>query len=107
MILRHLQRSGGCSVGQLAERVDVGPSAMSQMLDRLEKMGWILREPDPRDARCRTARLTPAGEEVVQAVERDWIRRLEQPFSQLEPAERQSLVELMEKFANLVQKEGR
>lgn len=107
MILRHLQRTGGCSVGQLAERVDVGASAMSQMLDRLEKMGWILRQPDPRDARSRMVRLTPEGEQVVQEVEREWIRRLESPFSQLDPIEQRTLVELMEKFAHLVQKEGR
>ncbi|MDI3258023.1 MAG: MarR family transcriptional regulator [Kyrpidia sp.] len=107
MILRKLQRTGGCSVGQLAQRVDVGPSAMSQMLDRLERMGWIQREPDPLDARGRRVRLTPVGEEVVRSVEREWIERLSVPFSRLEPEEQRMLLELMDRLVHFVREEGR
>ncbi|CAB3394235.1 MarR family transcriptional regulator [Kyrpidia spormannii] len=107
MILRKLQRTGGCSVGELAQRVDVGPSAMSQMLDRLERVGWLSREPDPRDARGRTVRLTRQGEDVVRAVEQEWIRRLARPFARLEPDEQKQLLALMDKLAQFVTEEGR
>lgn len=93
--------------GELAQRVDVGPSAMSQMLDRLERVGWLSREPDPRDARGRTVRLTPRGEEVVRAVEQEWIRRLAKPFARLEPDEQKQLLALMDKLAQFVREEGR
>ena len=99
LILRHVRRHPGCTVGQLAERIDVRSSTMSQMLDRLEREQLIVRRADGGDSRVRNVRLTPAGEQCINAVEAEWLDRLHRPFSTLTPAEQQTLTALLDKLA--------
>src|SRR5437870_837281 len=89
LLMRHLNRSGGSTIGQLAERLDVRASTMSQMLDRLEKQGYLLRQQDPADARVKMIRLTTAGESVIRQTETYWLESLAEPFNKLEPQERE------------------
>jgi DNA-binding MarR family transcriptional regulator len=42
-------------------------SRLSQVVSRLEKRGWVVREADPSDGRCTLAWLTDAGWEQVAA----------------------------------------
>jgi DNA-binding MarR family transcriptional regulator len=48
----------------LARRLAVTKQALAKTLDGLEKQGLILRDTDPRDARKRIVRLTPAGTRI-------------------------------------------
>jgi DNA-binding MarR family transcriptional regulator len=102
MILRTLRKRPGCPIGQLAEKLDVRPSTMSQMLDRLEKMGWIIRRISSTDSRVRTVDLTPEGERVIRAVESTWLSRLRLPFEALSEEERVQLVTLFHKLAQAI-----
>jgi DNA-binding MarR family transcriptional regulator len=45
----------------LAEQSRVTPSHLSRIAARLEKQGWLVRSPDPDDARRTIASLTGAG----------------------------------------------
>nr|WP_240956580.1 MarR family transcriptional regulator [Micromonospora sp. HNM0581] len=49
------------TMSSIAELSRVTPSHLSRIASRLERQGWLVREPDPADARYTTARLTPAG----------------------------------------------
>ena len=47
---------------ELAERTGRTKSTVSVLAGKLEKAGYLLREPDPRDARVLRLRLTEKGE---------------------------------------------
>lgn len=61
-LLSHFMRRGGEeSPAQLASAFQVGKSAMTHTLQRVEAAGWIAIRPDPVDGRRKWVSLTPAG----------------------------------------------
>ncbi|MCL6633025.1 MAG: MarR family transcriptional regulator [Alicyclobacillus herbarius] len=106
MILRHVHKHPGCMVGELAERLNVRPSTMSQMLDRLEKVGYVQREAAEADSRIKQVRLTELGQQGIGQVESIWLTRLRQPFARLTAEEQDQLTHLMSKLARFVHEGG-
>lgn len=106
LLMRHLHRSGGLTIGQLAEKLDVRASTMSQMLDRLEKSGYVVRAADPQDARVKMITLTEAGRDVIAQTELIWTEALSEPFGGLDAEEREALVRLMRKLSDRLPKRG-
>jgi DNA-binding MarR family transcriptional regulator len=48
-------------VNQLADAVVLSPTAMSRFVDRLERDGYVRREPDPQDRRALQVTITDDG----------------------------------------------
>lgn len=48
----------------LAEKLGITASGITRMLIPMEKLGWVEREADARDARIAYAVLTPAGKQL-------------------------------------------
>ena len=105
LILRDLRRSEPCAIGQLAVRMDVRPSTMSQMLDRLEKERWVERTPAPDDSRVRLVQLTEKGRTFMHAVEAVWQARVATLLSTLTEPERTTLTALLHKLADAAPRE--
>ncbi|WP_035155001.1 MarR family winged helix-turn-helix transcriptional regulator [Cohnella thermotolerans] len=97
-LLRQIGQQPDPTVGQLAKRMGVRQSTMTQMLDRLEKAQLIERRPWPRDPRVRTVTITAEGHSLIRQTEAMWTRELAEPFERLSPAERLMLVELLGKL---------
>jgi MarR family transcriptional regulator for hemolysin len=64
--LAEISHSGGISQVALASCIDTDPMTLSGILDRLEKRGLIERYSDPNDSRAKLARMTAAGDELVE-----------------------------------------
>lgn len=64
-ILLALHECGQCSQKHLAERCRLDPASLTRQLQAMQKLGWIARAVDPSDNRLTNARLTPAGQAVV------------------------------------------
>lgn len=64
-VLATLVREGPMRAGDLAAAEAVNPTMLSRVLAHLEGEGLVARGPDPGDARCTTARATPAGERTL------------------------------------------
>ncbi len=62
--LAHVE-SGGSSPAALARHIGIRPSTLSAALSRLQGLGLLTVEADPRDARRRVVRLTPSGRRTV------------------------------------------
>ena len=61
--LHHLSASpdGTLRRQDLADRLGMTPSGVTRLLAPLEKLGFVTRDPSPRDARLSLVVLTPAG----------------------------------------------
>ena len=63
-VLAHLDELSPVSAGGLAKHLGVGPSTVTEAIDRLEAKGFVERT---RKGRKVDLRITPAGVEVMQA----------------------------------------
>lgn len=104
LLLRHLQRHGPCTIGELAEHLDVRSSTMSQMVDRLEKNSIVFRASVQKDARIKTVVLSDKGIKIIQEREKLWVDSLARPFQYLSADEKESLLQLMDKLVSHIPK---
>ncbi|MFJ9370764.1 MarR family winged helix-turn-helix transcriptional regulator [Nocardia sp. NPDC101769] len=70
----------GARVADLAREFAAGVGAMSKGVDRLEKQGWVARQPNPSDRRSSLLALTPDGVRLIEAAERTFSQRLAELF---------------------------
>ncbi|MFD5880421.1 MarR family winged helix-turn-helix transcriptional regulator [Streptomyces yangpuensis] len=64
-VLTVLDRHGEMRLSRLADLMAVDISVTSRHVSHITARGWIEREPDPGDGRCRILRLTPAGRALL------------------------------------------
>ncbi|WP_030956993.1 MarR family winged helix-turn-helix transcriptional regulator [Streptomyces sp. NRRL S-378] len=64
-VLTVLDRHGEMRLSRLADLMAVDISVTSRHVTHITARGWIEREPDPGDGRCRILRLTPAGRALL------------------------------------------
>lgn len=86
----HLQvfgaiKADGTRLTDLASWSGMSLSSMSELVDDLERLGYLQRRPDPADGRAKLVCLTDAGwhairggRRVIAEIEADWGRRLGQ-----------------------------
>ncbi|MFB7594035.1 MarR family winged helix-turn-helix transcriptional regulator [Streptomyces sp. NPDC056160] len=74
--LRHIRDHPGCRVADLATVFAIGIGATSKSVDRLEKRGWVVRQPNPADRRSSLLALTDDGAGLVEAAQRTFTERL-------------------------------
>ncbi|WP_405162824.1 MarR family transcriptional regulator [Nocardia sp. NBC_01499] len=74
--LRYLRDHPGARVADLASEFAAGVGAISKGVDRLEKQGWIARQPNPADRRSSLVALTADGARLVEAAEQTFAERL-------------------------------
>ncbi|WP_410631885.1 MarR family winged helix-turn-helix transcriptional regulator [Amycolatopsis sp. cmx-4-83] len=68
--LRHLREHPGSRVADLAAEFAIGIGATSKGIDRLERHGWIARQPNPADRRSSLLVLTAEGASLTEAAGR-------------------------------------
>jgi DNA-binding MarR family transcriptional regulator len=66
-VLFVLGRSDGVPIGELAEALAAAPSAMSGLIDRMERAGLVERRADPADGRGQRIHMTDRGREAREA----------------------------------------
>ncbi len=58
--------AAGLTQSALTRLIASDPNTVASLLDRMEKAGWISRQPDARDRRAKRIRLLPAGQRKFQ-----------------------------------------
>lgn len=73
----------GSRVGEMAAQAGITQQSMSELVDSLERLGYLERRPDPRDRRARIVAFTERGWEAVRAgittvdaIEAEWAERV-------------------------------
>lgn len=67
-VLMQLAKSGGSSQVRLARLLGLNQMALTRVLNDLERLGWVQREPVPADRRAWAVRLTSGGREKLTAL---------------------------------------
>ncbi len=60
--LEHLEADGPLTQRQLGDRLALTSGAVTMLVDRLERAGWVQRRPHPTDRRYVLVELSPAAE---------------------------------------------
>lgn len=98
-MLYFINERGSCKLAQLAEELEVKPSAVTVMIDRLVKSGYVERMQDTADRRAVLVKATSLGQEVLEQALRHQLEITGEYLSRLEPHEARLLTELLEKLA--------
>ena len=72
VVMSHLSLRGPLGPREVAERLELTPSTVTSLLDRLENAGYVCRTPHPSDRRKTVITLTEAGEDAM-TVSDDWL----------------------------------
>ncbi len=63
-VITHL-RPSGTRLTDLADYASMTKQAMGQLVDEVERLGYVERHPDPGDGRAKIVRFTPEGLELI------------------------------------------
>jgi DNA-binding MarR family transcriptional regulator len=86
-VLMLIASTGGMTGRDLAQRLDIGPSAVTPLVDKLVQQGYAYREEDRDDRRVTWARPTPAGLAVFERVSSAGREKFEALLAELSPEE--------------------
>jgi len=97
-VLFLLRNEGGASAGGLAEALNVTPSTLTRIVDRLVSNGLVRREGDEYDRRLVRHRLSDKGAPAVEELERGGRARLNEVMDRLSKPQLERLVAGLEDF---------
>ena len=96
-ILILLRETEGMTQKELTARLGVQPGSASEVLNKLEQAGLILRTPSETDHRTTDIRLTPYGDALAKEASAQRAERHEQMFAVLSEEEKDALIALLER----------
>jgi DNA-binding MarR family transcriptional regulator len=73
LVLLTFSRAGSLPLGKMGERLQVHPTSVTSIVDRLESAGLVVRRRRPDDRRGVLAEITPSGRAVVEAATADLV----------------------------------
>jgi DNA-binding MarR family transcriptional regulator len=82
-----LAKTDGATMGELALALDLAPSAVSGLVQRMEALDWVARHPCPEDGRTQRVWLRPAGQKLLPLLRQATTRinaRLTEGFTEAE-----------------------
>jgi len=100
-LLHLIKKEERCTVSQLAEKMEVKPSAITVMLDRLENRHYIERFRDQQDRRVVIVQLTKTGADVLQKIWNLRKRVVGYCLQQLDEEEVTTFIQVFEKLARV------
>lgn len=84
--------AGPKNMSALGKRMDISLPAVTQIADRLERIGMVERVPDADDRRVKTLQLTEHGKAVMQAKREKRIARAKEVLARLDPDQRDTVM---------------
>ena len=103
--LQVLMRHGRLTMGELGDLMYLASSTLTDLVDRMEKNHYVERERDEKDRRVIRLRVTPAGEEVYNAVMAKRREYLSGVLGRMSPAEIMRLDEALQQIYDIMAQE--
>jgi DNA-binding MarR family transcriptional regulator len=73
LVLLTFSRAGSLPLGKMGRRLQVHPTSVTSIVDRLESTGLVVRRRHPEDKRAVLAEITAAGRAAVEAATADLV----------------------------------
>jgi DNA-binding MarR family transcriptional regulator len=73
LVLLTFSRTGSLPLGRMGERLQVHPTSITSIVQRLVAAGFVRRDPNPSDGRGVLATLTDSGRSTVEAATADLV----------------------------------
>ncbi len=73
LVLLTFSRRGSLPLGKMGERLQVHPTSVTSIVDRLEQAGLVVRRAHPTDGRATLAEITESGRERVEHATADLV----------------------------------
>jgi DNA-binding MarR family transcriptional regulator len=89
-------------IGELARQEGVTQPAITLLVNRLERRGWVTREADPGDGRVVLVAMTPAGGDVFAGVRSQYRALLHEEMASLEDADVDTLARAIDILDGLI-----
>jgi MarR family transcriptional regulator, 2-MHQ and catechol-resistance regulon repressor len=99
--LEALLHKGPLTISEIQDKVLLASGSMTAAIDRLEKLGLVVRKSTVRDRRARIVQLTPEGKRVAAACFEKHEKDLEGLMSALSANEKQQIYESLKKLGLL------
>jgi DNA-binding MarR family transcriptional regulator len=100
-VLFVLAREDGATMGRLAKALDLAPSAVSGLVQRMEALGWVERRVSETDARTQHVWLQPTGSAQLPALRKALGRINERLTGAFTPDELQTVARWLEHVQTL------
>jgi len=100
LVLECLATCGHCKMNNLVEALKVKFSAVTAIIDRLVKTGFVIREHGKEDRRTVFVSLTVKGKKVLSEVYQQRRKAFIQVFSRVSAKEREEYLTILEKIVN-------
>lgn len=98
-----LDKEDGATMGYLARRLDLAPSAVSGLVQRMEQRGWVVRRGSEEDGRTQKVFLLDAGKSEVLRLKQS-LKRVNEALTQgFTAAELETVARWLEHVRNLEQ----
>ena len=94
LVLLTFSRQGALPLRVIGERLMVHPTSATNIIDRLEGQGLVVRRPNPQDGRGKLAEITDRGREVVSRATAD-LMQAEFGLAGFDEAQRDQLFDLL------------
>ena len=102
-VLYTLQMGDGRAAGELAERLNVRPSTVTRIVDRLVRNKLVARDLDESDRRLVRHRLTTKGADVFRELQSMGRERLTRVFDRLDDRQVERVVEALQDLIEAVE----
>jgi DNA-binding MarR family transcriptional regulator len=93
--LKILASHSPCTANELAQALDQTPSAVTRLLDKLEALGYVRREPHALDRRALQIVMTDEGRQMWVQLKQRGDAAMDYALRDLTPDEREQLISLM------------
>jgi len=107
LILGFLHNNGDSKMCGIAKFMSVTTAAMTGMVDRLEKYGYVKREPEPQDRRIINVSLTQKGLELVRKINHKRRRMIIDVFGKVSEDDRSDYLRVLMKIKDILTKNGK
>jgi len=105
VLIEYAAMNPGCGIQEIGEGLKLATPTVSISVRQLEKLGFFMRQQDPEDGRAVKIFLTSKGQRLHQRSQTFQCQKFGRLLTGLTPAERNSLLDLLERALNAAEDE--
>jgi DNA-binding MarR family transcriptional regulator len=102
LVLDFLSENGPSRMTDLAHFIKVSTAAMTGVIERLVRHGYVLRVYEPRDRRIIRIRLIPKGSDLIEKINRQKRETVIHIFGRISESERQDYLRILTRIKDIL-----